>query len=412
MADSSDNLAARRQVRAALLQGIGAGILLAAAFAAGFLYSQHVSRRPASGASFELVSEVDALLQEHYLYDLPADTARVHSAAAGLVASLSDPYSYFVEPQNAAIDSTNLAGRFGGIGVAVTRDEQGHFVIASVYPDNPAAQAGLQPGDIIVAVDGALLDTAAPDLNQLLSAVRGEIGTRVILTIQRGAETFDVSMTRAEVLLPSTFWRVLEQDPRVGYIQVTRFTERAPDELRQAVDDLSAQGVRAYILDLRDNGGGLVDAAVRIAGEFLDGGVVLYERRGDGEQVYNAPRGGHALDAPLAVLINNGTASASEILAGALRDRDRATLVGQQSFGKGTVQTILTLSDGSSLHVTSAEWFTPDRHPIAGNGLRPDVTIEPSEGKDSALEAALDLIGRSLPESGAPKQVAQLAARR
>lgn len=412
MADSSDNLGARRQVRAALLQGIGAGILLAAAFAAGFLYSQHISRRPASGTSFELVSEVDALLQEHYLYDLPADTTRVHSAAAGLVASLSDPYSYFVEPQNAAVDSTNLAGRFGGIGVEVTRDEQGHFVIASVYPDNPAAQAGLQPGDIIVAVDGALLDTAAPDLNQLLSAVRGEIGTRVVLTIQRGVETFDVSMTRAEVLLPSTFWRVLEQDPRVGYIQVTRFTERAPDELRQAVDDLSAQGVRAYILDLRDNGGGLVDAAVRIAGEFLDGGVVLYERRGDGEQVYNAPRGGHALDAPLAVLINNGTASASEILAGALRDRDRATLVGQQSFGKGTVQTILTLSDGSSLHVTSAEWFTPDRHPIAGNGLRPDVTIEPSEGEDSALEAALDLIGRSLLESGAPKQVAQLVARR
>lgn len=397
--NDSESRATWKQIRGAFWQGIGTGILMAVAFVAGFLYRQYVFAPPTSHTSFRLLSEINALLEQYYLYELPDETTRVHGAASGLVASLNDPYTFFVEPQTAAVDSTNLAGRFGGIGVEVTRDEEGRFVIATVYPDNPAAEAGLMAGDIIVAVDGVEMDTSAADMNQLLSAVRGEIGTPVTLTIQRGAQTFDVRLIRAEVLVPSTFWRVVEQDPRVGYIQVTRFTERAPEEVRQAIAELRDQGVSAYVLDLRNNGGGLVDAAIRITGEFLDGGVVLYEQRSDGEQVYNAPRGGTALDVPLAVLINDGTASAAEIVAGALQDRGRAVLVGQRSFGKGTVQTILSLSDGSSVHITTAQWFTPDHHPIAAQGLTPDVPVEPAQGEDAALLAALDVLAEQLDQA-------------
>ena len=392
----NDSRAMWLQIKGAFWQGIGAGILMAIAFMAGFLYRQYVFAPPTSHTSFRLLSEIDALLEQYYLYELPDEATRIHGAAKGLVASLNDPYTFFVEPQTADVDATNLAGRFGGIGVEVTRDEEGHFVIATVYPDNPAAEAGLMVGDIIVAVDGVVMDTSAADMNQLLSAVRGEIGTPVTLTIQRGTQTFEVRLIRAEVLIPSTFWRVVEQDPRVGYIQITRFTERAPEEVRQAIAELHDQGVSAYVLDLRDNGGGLVDAAIRITGEFLDGGVVLYEQRTNGEQVYNAPRGGSALDAPLVVLINNGTASAAEIVAGALQDRGRAVLVGQRSFGKGTVQTILTLSDGSSVHITTAQWFTPGHHPIAAQGLTPDIAVEPAQGEDTALLAALEVLAAQL----------------
>ncbi len=386
-----------REIRAAILQGVVAGILLALAFAGGFLFRDQALKPPTSQTSFALLNEADALLAQHFLYDLPGESIRVHGAVSGLVTSLNDPYTFFVEPQTADVDSTNLAGRFGGIGVEIARDEQGHFVITRVYRDNPAYEAGLQEGDIILAVDGMVMDTSAADSNQVLAAVRGDVGTKVTLTILRGDEIFDVEMTRTEVLIPSTFWRVLEQDPRVGYVQIARFTDRAPEEVRQAISDLEAQNVSAYILDLRDNGGGLVDAAVRIAGEFLDGGVVLYEeRQGNQETVYNAPQGGSALQAPLVVLTNQGTASASEILAGALRDRGRATLIGQRTFGKGTVQLILPLSDGSSIHVTTAQWLTPSRQPIEGQGLTPDTIVEPIEGQDAILEAALEYLADQL----------------
>src|SRR5690606_29765275 len=232
------------------------------------------------------------------------------------------------------------------------------YVIVRVYPDNPAEGAGVEEGDIIAAVDGREVDATTTDMNALLSLVRGDIGDPVVLTLQRGDEVFDVEIVRAELLIPSTFWRVLEEDQRVGYIQVTRFTTRSPEEVKQAIEELREQNVDAYVLDLRNNGGGLVDAAVEVASEFLNGGVVLYEQRqGGADRVFNATRGGTALDEPIAVLVNNGTASAAEIVAGALQERGRATLVGEPTFGKGSVRLILPLSDASSLHVTTAEWY-------------------------------------------------------
>jgi carboxyl-terminal processing protease len=408
MADSADwgKTPLHRGLVKAVGQGVVAGLLLGVAFAAGFFYRDLViGTNPLLGssqsrASFLLVSETDALLEQYFLYPLPDDTTRIHGAVAGLVASYNDPYTYFVEPRAAEVDTGNLAGRFGGIGAEITQDELGRFVIVRVYRDNPAYEAGIREGDIIVAVDGTTLNPDQYDMNAALALIRGAIGDPVALTIARGDETLEFEVVRAEVLVPSTLWRILEENPRIGYIQITRFTERAPEELRQAIAELTDQGAEALILDLRNNGGGLVDSAVGVSSEFLDGGVILYEeRQGQDERVFNASRDGTAHDIPLAVLVNQGTASAAEIVAGALQDRGRAQLIGQQTYGKGSVQLILPLSDGSSIHVTTAQWFTPNRHRLEGQGLFPDTTVQAAEDTDVELAAGIDAIEGLLPAS-------------
>ncbi|MBN1428760.1 MAG: S41 family peptidase [Anaerolineae bacterium] len=393
MEDSKTTSKIWKNIVRAIMQGVAIGAFAGAAFAAGFLYRDRAVQTPPSPASFELVNEADTLMATHFLYDLPEESARIHGATQGLAASFNDPYTFFIEPQAAKIDSTNLAGRFGGIGAELRQDEQGQIVISRVYRDSPAEKAGVQDNDIVLVIDNTPVDESAPNMDQALAAIRGEIGTPVVLTIQRGERTIEIEVIRAEILIPSVFWQLTEADPQVGYIQIVRFTERSPDEVKQAVQELKEQGATAYIIDLRNNGGGLVDSAVKVAGVFLDGGVILYERnRSSDEKVFNAPRGGIATEDPLVVLANANTASASEILAGAFQDRQRATIIGQKTFGKGSVQLILALSDGSSLHVTSAEWYTPDHHRIEKEGLTPDITTQPIEGFDAELIAAIEFL--------------------
>jgi carboxyl-terminal processing protease len=393
MVTTEEKSQSRRQFIRALSQGAGLGVLLSLAFGAGYFFKDYSPLRQTSEISLDLINEVDGILSEHYLYDLPSESVQIHGAAAGLVSSLAEPYTYFVDPEEAEIDSTNLAGRFGGIGAELGRDEAGNFVIVRVYADNPAAKAGVQDGDIILEVDGVPVDTTAPDMSDVLAAIRGEIGDSLVLTVRRGEDILTFDIVRAEILIPSTLWELVKDDPQIGYIRITRFTERSPEEVAQALDELSQQNARAFIIDLRDNGGGLVDSAVGVAEQFLDGGVVLYEERSDAQdRVFNAARGGKALDVPLVVLINEHTASASEIVAGAFQDRGRAILIGRQSFGKGSVQRIFTLSDGSSLHVTNAQWFTPNHNRIEQQGLTPDIVTELTEGTDSDMAAAVNYL--------------------
>jgi carboxyl-terminal processing protease len=375
----------------AVLQGMLAGLLLGIGFASGYLFRDRFVQPPKADTSYALLQEADALMAQHFLYEVPDESIRVHGAVQGLIASYNDPYTFFVEPQSAEVDAGGLAGRFGGIGAEIAQDANGSYVITRVYRDNPAFEAGILEGDILVSVDGAPVEGAGLDMDGVIALLRGEVGTRVKLKVLRGETVLDYEMERIEVLVPSAFWRILDEDPRIGYIQLTRFTDRAPEEIRQAVDELSEQGAKALILDFRNNGGGLVDSATEIAGEFLNGGVILYEeRRNTGEQQFNAPFGGHALDIPLVVLVNQNTASASEIVVGAFQDRDRAQVIGQKTYGKGSVQLILELSDGSSIHVTTAQWFTPEHNPIQGLGVTPDIEVAPAEGIDAELAAAID----------------------
>jgi carboxyl-terminal processing protease len=387
-----------RELIRSLLLGVIGGVLLGGAFVGGYAVRSRMEQPPTSQASFALLYEADGLLQETFYTELPDERLRVYGAIHGLVGSLGDPYTIFVEPPAAEVDAYNLAGAFGGIGAEIGLDEQGHFVISRVYEDSPAAEAGVRVGDIIIAVDGESVESETPNIDDLLARIRGSVGEPVTITFLRDGERLELTMIRAEVLIPSVIAEILREDSRIGYIKITRFTERSPQEVEDAIRALRAQGAEAFVLDLRDNGGGLVDSAVGVASQFLSGGVVAREERGrEAEQrVFNVQRGGAALTDPLVVLVNGQTASASEIVAGALQDRGRAALIGQTTLGKGSVQVILSLSDGSSLHVTNARWFTPNNRPLNGQGLEPDIPIEPVEETDAELAAAIDALSERL----------------
>ena len=347
---------------------------------------------------FSLYWEVWHRVEQQFYGEIPEDPTTTYGAIKGALASLNDPYTIFIEPEPAAQEKAQLEGQFGGIGAFVQRDESGR-VILDPMRDQPAEKAGLRKDDVLIAVDSV---TILPEMttDAIVLLIRGEVGTEVVLTVERAGveEPLEIVVERAVIETPSAQWRILEEAPDLGYIQLTAFTERSNNELDQAFEELAAQGAEAYILDLRHNGGGLLEAAVDVGSQFLREGVVLREdRKNDGERIYDVRRGGKALDQPLVVLVNGGTASASEIVAGALQDYERATLIGEKTFGKGSVQLIYELSDSSRLHVTVAKWFTPNGHAIDGLGLTPDIeALETEEdranGRDVQLERAISFL--------------------
>jgi carboxyl-terminal processing protease len=260
--------------------------------------------------------------------------------------------------------------------------------------------AGILTGDILLAVDGRQI-TADMTIEEVANLIRGEKGTTVTLTILHvgASQPLDIDVIRADILIPSVTFRLLAEDETIGYIQLTRFSGESSNEVRQAIMSLREQGAQALILDLRGNGGGLLDAAVAVADHFLSQGPILYQQsRDEGERVYTASDETLVPDIPLVVLVDSGTASASEIVAGALQDQSRATLIGSsKTFGKGSVQLVYDLSDGSSVHVTSARWFTPDRHQIDQLGLQPDILVEVTQeaidnGRDEVLNRAVEML--------------------
>ena len=341
-----------------------------------------------------LMNEAWRIVESDFYGDIPSEQTRTYGAIKGSVQTLDDPYTYFIEPEPAVREQERLQGKFGGIGAYLTLDEQGRVVLTPMV-DRPAARAGVEKGDILLTIDGAPLPEPA-DLDQITDMIRGEVGTKVLLTVQRGEQTLDIPVERAEIELPSVIWRPVEEAPDAGYIRIERFSGLTDREFSQALNELMQQGAdRAFIIDLRGDPGGLVDAAVAVAGHFLDGGVVLIEKHADGSQKeYRAESGVDVpVETPVILLVDGNTASAAEILAGALQDAGRATLVGEKTYGKGSIQRIHRLSDGSALHVTFAKWFTPNDRAIDGSGLEPDVVVESSPDHDSYMEKALELLG-------------------
>lgn len=349
--------------------------------------------------------EAWSIVEADFIGPLPDANTLAHGAIRGALATLNDPYTSLLEPQSHQREKEELQGKFGGIGVTMRRDETGR-VRLSPSPDTPAMRAGVQEGDVLIAV-GHRPITPSVSFDEITALVRGPVGTPVTITIQRVAAqtmlTRTLTIVRQEIELPSATWRLVEGAPQVGYIGLARFSERSRDEIVRAVGDLRAQGATRLILDLRDNGGGLRQSSIEVASQFLSGGVVMYQQqKGRPGESFDVIGGGVAVDMPLVVLINRGTASAAEIVAGALQDRGRARLVGEPTFGKGSVQHIYDLSDGSSLHVTTAEWLTPGRHQLTGRGLTPDVTVartpdDISAGRDPQLEAALQALEQDIP---------------
>ena len=345
---------------------------------------------PLAAQDFTLYDEAWEIVETDFIGTLPDATIRMYGAIRGSVETLDDPYTYFVEPEPAVREQERLQGHFGGIGSYLQLGEDGRIVLDPMV-DRPADRAGIERDDILIAVDGVTLPVPV-DLEDATDRVRGPVGTIVRLTVLRGEAQLDFEITREQIELPSVDWRVLEQAPDTGYIRIERFSGLTTKELEQAVEELNASNAAAkLILDLRGNPGGLLDAAIDVSSVFLDGGLVLSERRSDGtEETYTAAAGGPASQAQIVILVDAGSASASEIVAGALQDRGRAILVGRTTYGKGSVQRIHRLSDDSALHVTFARWFTPNGHAIDGQGLSPDIAIpEDAEGEDPFLQEAM-----------------------
>lgn len=376
---------------------VGAGYL-------GRMLAVPLEARPAesfSRYSHALFDEAWDRVRNNFIGTVPSDTVREYGAIRGALATLDDRYTTFIEPQSRALERDHMRGSFGGIGVSFTRNERGEIVLAPV-PDGPAARAGVQRGDILISIDGIALP--APATFEDVARIRGEVGTSVTIEVLRTGQRLAFTIVREKIEINSVEWRpitttIAGQSATIGYLRITGFTERTGEEVKQALGALDALDSQAYLIDLRDNGGGLLSAAVDVASEFLTDGVVAFERKRDQPEVafrVRSDRSRRVDDKPIAVLINGNSASAAEVVAGAIQDHKRGPLIGEKSFGKGSVQLIFDLADGSAVRVTVAKWLTPNRRELDGVGLTPDIAVTGApeaqlERAVSALRAALQV---------------------
>jgi len=344
-----------------------------------------------SRANFALVHEAYGILQDHAYDPLPTGRALEYGMIRGLLQAYGDPHTSFLEPPQAELESNSLAGRFGGIGVRMGRDAEGNFLLYP-FPDGPAAKVGVLDNDRLIQVDDLNITPQTP-VDDLQSAVRGPVGEPVSIRVARLPDQLDLTFTikREEIALPSVTWHLDAGESRAGVIEVNIIADTTAEEIQKAVQDLQAQGATAFILDLRNNGGGLLDAGIEIASLFLKEGVVMEQQyRGQAVKSYPVGKPGPLAEIPLAVLVNGGTASASEIIAGALQAQHRAALIGEPTYGKNTIQLVFFLTDQSSIHVTAAKWWIPGLDaPRPGQGLTPDIAVTPGGPPDPLIQAAI-----------------------
>ncbi len=363
------------------------------------------NQKPAAAAEtppdFNLFWEVWNIVEDKFYDGVPRNSKiTTYGAIKGALAALDDPYTIFVEPKPRELERDALNGQFGGIGAYIRRLEENgeNRVVLEPMVDSPAEKAGMQKDDVLLQVDDTPIQ---PEMttDEIVLLIRGDVGTEVTLTVSRNGNPVTLIIERAIIETPSVTWRILEENPDIGYIKIHLFSNRTGNELERAITELSELGAKKYILDLRGNGGGLLEAAIDVSSAFLDDGIVLKEdRRGEEPQTYKVRRRDRKLlTQPLAVLVDGGSASASEITAGALQDHHRAPLIGERTYGKGSVQLVYDLSDQSSVHVTVAKWFTPQGHSIDGVGLTPDIKVlfteeDHQQNRDPQFQRALEYL--------------------
>ena len=355
---------------------------------------------PVDAFDYELLRTVLELIEEQYYGDIPDGDELAYGAIRGMLTTLGDPYTSFIEPSITAILNEDATGEFEGIGAMVQMREDGYLEVASLMPNQPAEAAGVLSGDIIVAVgDQSIVGLG---LYEAISYIRGPAGTDAELEIIRSGESepIFITVTRARIDIQIVESRMLEDD--IAYIRLTEFDATASELMEEALDELLSQNPQGLVFDLRNNPGGWLNQAIAVADLFLDEGLVAIQRDSTGrEQRVSSREGDLGESIPIVVLINRGSASASEIVAGAIQDRDRGPLIGTQTLGKGSVQLPNNLDDGSQVRITIARWYTPGEQELHGTGLSPDVEVEYTAdtpvGDDPQLEAAIEVLLENTP---------------
>jgi len=390
--------------------------LIIVVFLVGFLIGQNTDKSLIDGVQSGEVYNKDAVpeflsrdvdfnifwdtwetIKESYVDQPINETQLFYGAVEGLVNSLGDVHSVFLDPKMTEEFNQELSGSFEGIGAEIAKKNDQIMVVAPL-PDTPAEKAGLKAGDKIMMIDEKL--TIGMTVDQAVSLIRGPKGTEVKLTINRDDEETNREFTlkRNTIKIVSVSWKMSSDN--IAVIELKYFNSDTEKEFNRIVNEIIKKDPKGIILDMRNNPGGLLDTAIAVASEWVDNGIVVYERYADGTEIENESVGTARLkNYKTVVLINGGSASGSEIVAGALKDLKLATLIGEKSFGKGSVQTMFTLKDGSSLKLTIAKWLTPNKTAIDGQGIMPDTEIKLSDddwnnNRDPQMDEAVKVLGQ------------------
>ncbi len=384
-------------------------LLLVTGLAGGMVLERYVlADDSSSDVAFPDLEAVSGVIDENYYYRPtdPEEQARLdqqmeEQAIIGALGSLDDEYTRYLGPDQSQTAQEDLEGRYGGVGVDIAMSND-LVVVTNVVPESPADEAGIVHGDVIEMIDDVRVDVS--DFDGIVRDLRGEIGSWVTMSLVRpsSGEVFDIELEREEIVVPPVSLRMIE-GTSIGWLRISIFGDETVNEVNDAISELHEDGATGIVLDLRGNSGGWVTSAQGVLGQFLDPdeGPALYEdttpgRGGEEAMPILATEETVRTDLPVVVLVDRGTASAAEIVAGALKDYDRAIVIGERTFGKGSVQRIFAFSDGATMRVTVAEWFTPSRGRIQQEGIRPNIEVTAGDtsmtGGDPVLDAAVRLI--------------------
>lgn len=336
------------------------------------------------------MQELQSYIDRFYLFDY--DEENVESGIyKGMMAGLGDVYTNYYTPEEYASFMESSNGSYSGIGAMLSQDyNTGIITVVKVFEGSPAAEAGVQSDDILYKVKGE--EVTGMDLNLVVSDLKGEEGTDVEASFMRGTDVLDLTLTRRSIEVPTVEYRLITD--KIGYISISEFDDVTDDQFIAALDDLNSQGMENLIIDLRDNGGGLVDVTCDILDQLLPEGLIVYTEDKDGNREEETSDAEHYFPGKMAVLVNGNSASASEIFAGAIKDYGVGTLIGTQTFGKGIVQSLFPLSDGSAIKVTVSRYYTPAGNNIHEVGITPDIILEKDveSEEDNQLQKAIDVL--------------------
>lgn len=390
-----------------ILTGLIIGVLFSSAVVGGFILAGHISQKNSgtvktatfNDKTLKKINTIKKLIDSNlyeYSEEVSADNIE-EGIFQGMIKSLGDDYAEYISSEKVEEELNDYEGVSYGIGCYVSMDDNDMPQIYGVFEESPAEKAGVREGDIIISVDGE--SVRGLSLSQVVDLIKGNEGTDVLIEFSRGDEFIELTVTRGKLIeTPTVSFGLLKDDERIGYIRIKEFGEVTVEQYEEAINDLREEGIKGLILDIRSNPGGALNAAVGVARQILPEGIIVYTEDKNGVKKEYTCDGQSELDLPLVVLINQYSASASEIIAGSIKDYNKGTLVGTQTYGKGIVQSLMNVGDGSMIKLTTSAYFTPSGNNIQGIGINPDIELEydyeaaEKDGTDNQVNKAMEIL--------------------